>query len=179
MNDLKITPATEADIPVVLEMIQGLAEYEMLAHLVVATEEKLRQTLFGPRPSAEVLLAWTNTRCAGIALFFSSYSTFLAQPGIYLEDLYVKPELRGQGIGTALLACLAGLALERGCGRLEWEVLDWNSPSIAFYKSLGAQEMNEWTRYRMTGDSLTTLAGRGSVGRECDGQDASISPPLR
>ena len=97
MNDLKITPATEADIPVVLEMIQGLAEYEMLAHLVVATEEKLRQTLFGPRPSAEVLLAWTNTRCAGIALFFSSYSTFLAQPGIYLEDLYVKPELRGQG----------------------------------------------------------------------------------
>ncbi len=160
LTPVRIFPATEADVPVILEMIRGLAEYEKLEHLVVATEDKLRATLFGERPAAEVLLAWTETECAGIALFFSSYSTFLAQPGIFLEDLYVKPHLRGAGTGTALLARLAQLAVDRGCGRLEWDVLDWNAPSIGFYKALGATAMDEWTRYRMTGEALTQLAAR-------------------
>lgn len=160
MTALRITPATESDIPAILEMINGLADYEKLSHMVVATEQKLHDTLFGTHPAAEVLLAWVGPDCAGIALFFASYSTFLAQPGIYLEDLFVKPEFRGRGAGTALLAKLAALGLERGCGRLEWEVLDWNAPSIAFYKSLGAREMDEWTRYRLTGEPLKALAAR-------------------
>lgn len=166
IHPVRIVPATEADVPLILEMIRGLAQYEKLEHMVVATEQKLRATLFGARPAdsnhrfAEVLLAYTESECAGIALFFSSYSTFLAQPGIFLEDIYVKPHLRGAGTGTALLTHLAQLAVERGCGRLEWDVLDWNTPSIGFYKALGATAMDEWTRYRLTGDALHKLATR-------------------
>ena len=122
-----------------------------------ATEDQLRQTLFGPRPAAEVLLAFRDNECAGFALFFPNYSTFLAKPGIYLEDLFVKPHARGKGLGLALLTELARLAVERGCGRVEWSVLDWNEPSIGFYKKLGAVPMDEWTIFRLTGDALLKL----------------------
>ncbi|MGD1073651.1 MAG: GNAT family N-acetyltransferase [Bryobacteraceae bacterium] len=159
MANLQIVPATEADTPVILELIRGLAEYEKLSHVVVATEERLRETLFGARPAAEVLLAMWDSECVGFVLFFPNYSTFLAQPGIYLEDLYVRPHLRGKGIGFALLQELARLAVERKCGRVEWAVLDWNAPSIAFYKRLGAVPMDEWTTFRLSGEALEKLAG--------------------
>jgi GNAT superfamily N-acetyltransferase len=157
MSVTRIVPATEQDVPVILEMIRGLAEYEKLSHLVVATEDLLRNTLFGPRPGAEVLLGYLDGECAGFALFFPNYSTFLAKPGIYLEDLFVKPDLRGKGVGLALLKRLARLAVERGCGRVEWSVLNWNEPSIQFYTSLGAKPMDEWTGYRLTGEALQKL----------------------
>ena len=160
MAEIRIAPATGADVLVILEMIRGLAEYEKLTHLVTATEDRLRQTLFGPRPAAEVLLAYRDEECCGFALFFQNYSTFLAKPGIYLEDLFVKPEARGKGLGLALLRELARLAVERGCGRVEWSVLDWNEPSIRFYKKLGAVPLDEWTVFRLTGDALETLGSR-------------------
>lgn len=158
LSTIRIGPATEADVPVILELIQALAEYEKLSDMVVATEERLRDDLFGPHPAAEVLLAYDGSECAGFAIFFPVYSTFLAQTGIYLEDLFVKPHLRGRGIGFALLSHVARLALERGCGRVEWGVLDWNQPSIEFYKKLGAVPMDEWTKYRLTGQALARLA---------------------
>jgi GNAT superfamily N-acetyltransferase len=150
--------AAEPDVPVILAMIRGLAEYEKLAHLVTATEERLRETLFGIKPAAEVMLAYYDRECAGFALFFTNYSTFLARPGIFLEDLYVKPLLRGRGIGLELFRRLAKIAAGRGCGRVEWEVLDWNEPSIQFYKKLGAVPMDEWTKYRLTGEAIEKLA---------------------
>jgi GNAT superfamily N-acetyltransferase len=156
-NDIQIVEASAADVPTILDLIRGLADYEKLSHQVIATEEKLRETLFGARQGADVLLAYVDRECTGFALFFPNYSTFLAQPGIYLEDLYVKPDWRGKGIGSALLARVAQIARERGCGRLEWEVLDWNEPSIGFYKSLGAEPLNDWTRYRVTGEALEKL----------------------
>lgn len=155
---MRIVEATAADVPVVLELIRGLADYEKLSDQVTATEDLLRETLFGARPGADVLLAYVDQVCAGFALFFPNYSTFLAKPGIFLEDLYVKPEWRGKGIGKALLSRVASTAQARGCGRLEWEVLDWNEPAIGFYKSLGAVPMDEWTKYRVTGEALTILA---------------------
>ena len=158
MPVVHIVPAVEADIPEILGMIRALAEYEKLAHLVKATEEQLRETLFGQRPAAEVVMACLGSEPVGFALFFPNYSTFLAQPGIYLEDLYVKPHARGRGIGFALLTHLAKLAVERECGRIEWGVLDWNTPSIEFYKKLGAVPMDEWTKYRLAGDALRQLA---------------------
>lgn len=154
-----IREATESDIPLILQFIRDLAEYEKLAHLVVASEKTLRDTLFGNTPFAEVLIAEEEGTAAGFALFFHNYSTFLAQPGIYLEDLFVKPEYRGRGYGKALLARLAQIACERNCGRVEWAVLDWNEPSIAFYKSLGARVMDEWHTFRLTGEALEKLAG--------------------
>jgi GNAT superfamily N-acetyltransferase len=162
MSMIRIEPATESDVPAILEMIRGLAEYEKLTHLFTATEIRLRETLFGVKPSAEVLLAYYEQECAGIALFFPNYSSFLAQPGIYLEDLFVKPHLRGKGVGVALLARVAAIATQRDYGRLEWGVLDWNQPSIEFYKKLGAVPMDEWTKYRLTGEALDKLA---SIGR--------------
>jgi GNAT superfamily N-acetyltransferase len=128
---------------------------------LAATEERLRKTLFGAKPAAEVLLADREGACAGFAVFFATYSTFLARPGIYLEDLYVKPHVRGKGVGSALLQRLAAIAVERGCGRVEWGVLDWNEPSIQFYKNLGAEALSEWTKYRLTGKALERLASRG------------------
>jgi GNAT superfamily N-acetyltransferase len=163
MAEMRIVAATEADIHSILGMIRELAEYERLSHMVTATEELLRETLFGERPAAEVLLAWDGTECAGFALFFPNYSTFLAKPGIYLEDLFVKPHERGKGIGAALLREIARLASERGCGRVEWSVLDWNEPSIGFYKKLGATPMNEWTTFRLTGEALERLATRSDI----------------
>ena len=151
--------AIETDVPAILDLIQGLAVYEKMRDDCVATEEKLRATLFGAAPKAEVILAETSDGdVAGFALFCSNYSTFLAQPGIWLEDLFVKPDFRGLGIGKHLLAHLARLAVERNCGRVEWAVLDWNAPSIGFYESLGARGMTEWTTYRLAGDAMTALA---------------------
>ena len=153
-----IRAATPADVPVIAELIRALADYERLTHEVVLDEAALREHLFGTRPYAEVVLAEHEGAVVGFALFFHNYSTFLGKPGIFLEDLFVRPEHRGAGHGKALLAHLASLAVARGCGRLEWSVLDWNEPSIAFYKSLGAAAMDEWTVYRLTGDGLSALA---------------------
>jgi GNAT superfamily N-acetyltransferase len=155
---IRIESATEKDIPLILTLIKGLAEYERLSQECVATEKLLRETLFGKTKYAEVVIAYYDTEPAGFALFFHNYSTFLARPGIYLEDLYVFPELRGKGIGKALLVHLAKIAKKRNCGRLEWAVLDWNEPSIAFYKGLGAIPLNDWTVFRVTGKALDALA---------------------
>ncbi len=160
MPTLTIVPATESDIPVILELVRALAEYEKLAECVTATEERLRATLFCAKPAAEVLLAHWDSECAGFAVFFETYSTFLGQAGLYLEDLYVRPHLRGKGIGFALLKRLAELAGERDYGRLEWSVLNWNQPAIDFYERLGAVAMDEWTRYRLEGEPLTRLKMR-------------------
>ena len=154
---LQIRNASEADVPLILGFIRKLGEYERLTQEVVATEEQLRATLFGARPVAEVLIAEWEGAPAGFALFFHNYSTFLAQPGIYLEDLFVDIEHRGRGLGKALLTRLAQLAVERGCGRLEWSVLDWNEPAIGFYKKLGAKPMDEWTIFRVTGGALKSM----------------------
>jgi len=161
MTALRIVPASESDIPLILSFIHKIAEYEKLSHQVTATEETLRASLFGPRPAAEVLLAYWEEKPAGYAVFFHNFSTFLGRAGIYLEDLFVEPELRGKGIGKALLSAIAKEAQKRDCGRLEWAVLDWNKPSIDFYLSLGAKPMDEWTIFRMTEDSIAKLA-RGS-----------------
>ena len=158
MPELEIRPATEEDVPLLLRFIKELAEYENLSHEVSATAEVLKESLFGGRRVAEALLAYSGGEPAGFALFFHNFSTFLGRPGIYLEDLYVRPEFRGSGIGRALLARLAKLAKERGCGRLEWWVLDWNEPSIGFYKSLGAVAMDDWTVYRVAGEALERLS---------------------
>jgi GNAT superfamily N-acetyltransferase len=149
--------ATPDDLPTIAQLIRDLAEYEKLAHEVVFDEAKLRDHLFGLRPYAEVLIAEEEGKQAGFALFFHNFSSFLGQPGIYLEDLFVKPEYRGKGYGKELLGALAQLAVERGCGRLEWAVLDWNTPAIGFYESLGAKPNSEWTVYRLTGESLKQL----------------------
>jgi GNAT superfamily N-acetyltransferase len=159
---LRLRPAIEDDVPLILSFIQELAEYERLRHEAVATEAQLHETLFGPRPYAEVVIAEWEGDPVGFALFFHNYSTFLGKPGLYLEDLYVRPEARGRGIGRHLLVHLALIASERGCGRMEWWVLDWNEPAIGFYRSLGARAMEEWTVYRVTGEALEELAeGRG------------------
>ena len=158
-EEFRIEPATERDVPLILRLIKELAEYERMSNDVVATEDGLRATLFGPNPSAEVLVAYAAGEPAGFALFFHNYSTFLGKPGLYLEDLFVVPKYRGRGYGKALLARLATIAVERNCGRFEWSVLDWNEPAIGFYKKLGAKPMDEWTIFRVSGDALTKLAG--------------------
>jgi GNAT superfamily N-acetyltransferase len=158
---LRIEPASEADVPLILGFIRELAEYERMLDKVVATEALLHEQLFGARPGAEVLIARLEAEPVGFALFFHNFSTFLAKPGIYLEDLFVRPEHRGHGHGKALLGELARVAVTRGCGRLEWAVLDWNEASIAFYRSLGAVAMDEWTVYRVAGDALAKLSSGG------------------
>lgn len=157
---MNIRAATVEDVPLILRFIRALAEYERLADQVVATEDGLRETLFGARPYAEVVIAEEGGEPAGFALFFHNYSTFLGRPGIYLEDLYVLPEMRSRGVGGALLAHLARLAVDRGCGRLEWWVLDWNRDAIRFYRALGAEPMDDWTVFRVTGEALDRLAAR-------------------
>lgn len=156
--DLVIRFAQGADVPAILGFIKDLAEYEKLSGEVVATEDALRHTLFGARPAAEVLIAEVGGAPVGFALFFQSYSTFLAKPGLYLEDLFVRPAARGHGVGSALLASLARLSLERGYGRFEWSVLDWNEPAIRLYRAIGAAAMDQWTIQRMTGAPLAALA---------------------
>jgi GNAT superfamily N-acetyltransferase len=153
-----IRPATPEDVPAIAMLIRALAEYEKLTHEVVLNEADLREHLFGPRPYAEVWLAEHDTRVVGFMLFFMNYSTFLAKPGIYLEDVFVLPEFRGFSHGKAMLKQLGQIAQERKCGRIEWAVLDWNAPAIGFYTSLGAKPMDEWTTMRLTGEAIGKLA---------------------
>jgi GNAT superfamily N-acetyltransferase len=157
---LRITPAQESDAALILSFIRKLADYEKLSHEVIATEDQIREHVFGPNPVAEVLLAYWGGEPVGFALYFRNFSTFLGQAGIYLEDLFVEPVHRGKGIGKALLVRLAKIAVERGYGRLQWAVLDWNTPSIEFYRSLGAVPLDDWTVYRVTGEALEQLASK-------------------
>jgi GNAT superfamily N-acetyltransferase len=158
-TDVTLRSATETDVPAILALIQALADYENLRDACVATEESLRATLFCDQPWAKVTIAeLPDERIAGFALYCSNYSTFLARPGIWLEDLFVYPEFRGRGIGRKLLAQLARHAVEQNFGRLDWNVLDWNTPSIAFYESLGALRLTEWNTFRLTGGAMTALA---------------------
>jgi GNAT superfamily N-acetyltransferase len=155
-------PATRADLPLIAQFIRDLAQYEKLAHEVRFDEAGLGERLFGARPYAEVLIGEIDGAPQGFALFFHNFSTFEGKPGVYLEDLFVRPDARGSGLGKALLAALAAIAVERGCARLEWWVLDWNEPAIQFYTSLSAKPMDEWTTFRVDGDALTRLAGTKS-----------------
>ena len=157
---IAIRPARVEDVPTIAALIRGLAVYEKLEHEVKMTEEKVRDSMFGLRPYAEAILAEEDGQAVGFALFFHNYSTFLAQPGLYLEDLFVLESHRGKGVGKALLAQLARIAVDRQCGRLEWAVLDWNVDAIGFYEKLGAKPNSEWTVYRLAGESLTRLAGQ-------------------
>ena len=159
MPNFRIEPATSDDVPLILQMIKGLAEYEKLSDQVVATEDSLRDTLFGAHPAAEVVIGYAGDQPVGFALFLHNYSTFLAQRGLYLEDLFVVPEWRGKGLGRQLLAHLARIAVERNCGRMEWSVIDWNEPALRVYRGIGATPLDDWTICRLTGDALTKLAG--------------------
>jgi GNAT superfamily N-acetyltransferase len=156
--ELALRPAAMEDIPIVLQLIRDLATYERAPQDVTATEEQLRRVLFGPKPSAEVVLAFEGEEPVGFAVFFHNFSTWLGRPGLYLEDLFVKPDKRGRGYGRALLQHLAKIARDRGCGRMEWAVLDWNDPAIQFYRKLGAKPMDEWTVFRLTTDGIEKLA---------------------
>ena len=158
MEKFTIRTATVADVPIILELIRALADYERAPNDVVATEEILLETLFGKKPAAEVLLLFENDAAVGFAVFFHNFSTWLGRPGLYLEDLFVRPEHRGKGYGRALLVELAKIARERNCGRMEWAVLDWNEPAIQFYRKLGAKPMEEWTVFRLTRDGIANLA---------------------
>lgn len=157
-KSFEIRSATPDDVTIILQLIRDLAEYERAPKEVSATEKQLTDVLFGERRAAEVLLAFEGEKPVGFAVFFHNFSTWLGKPGLYLEDLFVKPDLRGKGYGRALLVHLAKIAHERGCGRMEWAVLDWNEPAIEFYKKLGAAPMNEWTVFRLTGDGIAKLA---------------------
>jgi GNAT superfamily N-acetyltransferase len=159
-STIQIRNADEADVPLILDFIRQLAVYERLSDSCVASEENLRATLFSERPDAEVIFAILDGIEVGFALFFHNYSTFLARRGLFLEDLFVNPDARGKGVGFALLSALAQIAIERDCGRLEWNVLDWNDLAIDFYKRIGAIPMDEWTTFRLTGDALQTLASK-------------------
>lgn len=159
LKDFTLRPATESDTALILAFIRELADYEKLLHEVVATEESLRESLFGEHNVAEVVIGEWQGQPVSFALFFHNFSTFLGRPGLYLEDLYVKPEMRGKGIGKLMIAYLAKLAKDRNCGRLEWWVLDWNEPAIRFYRSIGAAPMDEWTVQRVAGEALDKLAG--------------------
>lgn len=157
-ESIRIAPGRVEDVPVILSLIKALADYEKLSHQVVATEGDLARSLFGAKPVAEVVIAWERDDAVGFALFFHNFSTFLGRPGLYLEDLFVSPGWRGRGVGRRLLSHLAALARERGCGRFEWAVLDWNEPAIAFYRRMGAELLDDWRICRVTGDALATLA---------------------
>ncbi|MBV9610905.1 MAG: GNAT family N-acetyltransferase [Acidobacteriaceae bacterium] len=162
MPGLRISPAEERDVPLILEFIRKLAVYEKLEHEVVTDEATLRASLFGANPTAEVLLAYVDDQPAAFAVHFRNFSTFLGRSGIYLEDLFVEPAMRGRGIGTALLAYLAKLAVERGCGRLNWAVLEWNENAIGFYRRLGAVLLEQWRICRLSGEALRQLAERAT-----------------
>ena len=165
-HDFEIRPARVADVPIILQLIRDLATYERAPDEVTATEERLVDVLFGKKPAAEVLLAFEKDMPVGFAIFFHNFSTWLGRPGLYLEDLFVKPDKRGKGYGRALLVDLAKIARDRGCGRMEWAVLDWNEPAIKFYRTLGAKPMDEWTVFRLTRDGIVELAKSESIARE-------------
>jgi GNAT superfamily N-acetyltransferase len=173
-NQFEIRPAHVKDVPIILELIRDLATYERAPDEVSATEEQLVDVLFGDRSAAEVLLAFEGKSPVGFAVYFYNFSTWLGRPGLYLEDLFVKPDKRGKGYGRALLIELAKIARERGCGRMEWAVLDWNEPAIKFYRALGAKPMNEWTVFRLTRDGIASLADSRRVD-----QESPPSPGLR
>lgn len=158
--DFQIRMASVEDVPIILQLIRGLATYERAPNEVTATQEQLVDVLFGERPAAEVLLAFEGKLPVAFAVYFYNFSTWLGRPGLYLEDLFVKPEKRGKGYGRALLVELAKIARDRGCGRMEWAVLNWNEPAIKFYRTLGAEPMNEWTVFRLTRDEIAKLAGK-------------------
>ena len=160
MTTFRLVPAVESDVPVILELIKALAEYEKMADHVVATEADLRAAVFGPRPAAEVIVGYAGDQPAGFAMYFQTFSTFTGKPGLYLEDIFVKPEWRRHGLGTLLLARLARIAVDRGYGRMEWSVLEWNEMALRVYRGVGARAMNEWTVYRLNGDALRQLAAR-------------------
>ena len=162
-NLIAIRPATPDDVPLIRQLIVELAEYERMRDAAVATDAQLREQLFGAQPAAEVLIGEVDGQPAGFALFFHNFSTFLGRRGLYLEDLFVRPQFRGAGLGKHLMASLARLAVQRGCGRFEWSVLDWNTPSIGFYRSIGAVGMDEWTVQRLQGDALHALAARDEL----------------
>jgi GNAT superfamily N-acetyltransferase len=162
-HSLSVRPAAAADVDLVLGFIRELAEYERLSHEVTATREQIHTALFGPRPYAEAVLGCIDGEPCGFALFFHNFSTFLGKPGLYLEDLYVRPSARGRGLGSYLLAWLAALALERDCGRFEWAVLDWNEPALKVYRSLGARAADDWTIQRVTGEALRQLAAKARL----------------
>jgi GNAT superfamily N-acetyltransferase len=155
---INIRPAVQQDVPLLLELVKELAAYEKLSHAVVANESLLAEHLFGPRPAAEALVASLDGVAVGFALFFTNFSTFVGRPGIYLEDLFVRPVARGAGVGRALLQEVARIAVRRNCGRLEWAVLDWNEPAIGFYRKLGAVALDDWTLFRVTADALARLS---------------------
>ena len=161
-RNFTIRSATAEDVPLVLQLIRDLATYERAPNEVTATEEQLRKVLFGSKPAAEVRLAFADGNAVGFALFFHNFSTWLGRPGLYLEDLFIRPEDRGKGYGRALLVDLAQIARDRGCGRMEWAVLDWNEPAIQFYRKLGAKPMDEWTVFRLTRDGIERLAASKS-----------------
>jgi GNAT superfamily N-acetyltransferase len=161
-NNFAIRPATAVDVPIILELIRALATYERAPKEVTATEAQLTDVLFGEKPAAEVLLAFEGDVPAGFAVFFFNFSTWLGRPGLYLEDLFVRPEKRGHGYGRALLAHLAKIARDRGCGRMEWAVLDWNEPAIEFYRKLGARPLDDWRIFRLTRESIAELADESS-----------------
>jgi GNAT superfamily N-acetyltransferase len=165
-NQFEIRPAHVEDVPVILQLIRDLATYERAPDEVTATEEQLVDVLFGERPAAEVLLSFERQSPVGFAVYFYNFSTWLGRPGLYLEDLFVKPDKRGKGYGRALLIELAKIARDRGCGRMEWAVLDWNEPAIKFYRALGAKPMQEWTVFRLTRDGIARLADSGRVDQE-------------
>jgi GNAT superfamily N-acetyltransferase len=160
--NIVIRPAKREDVPAILELIRALATYERAPNEVTATEEELVEVLFGKKPAAELLLVLEKDAAAGFAVFFYNFSTWLGRPGLYLEDLFVRPEHRGKGYGRSLLVELAKIARERGCGRMEWAVLDWNDPAIQFYRKLGAKPMDEWTVFRLTRDGIERLAAADS-----------------
>jgi GNAT superfamily N-acetyltransferase len=165
-GDFEIRPARIEDVPIILELIRDLATYERAPNEVTATEEQLVEVLFGEKPVAEVLLAFEGKSPVGFAVFFYNFSTWLGRPGLYLEDLFVKPEKRGKGYGRALLVDLAKIARDRGCGRMEWAVLNWNDPAIKFYRKLGAKPLDEWTVFRLTRDGIADLAKSESIAKE-------------
>jgi GNAT superfamily N-acetyltransferase len=165
-SNFEIRPARAEDVPLILELIRELATYERAPDEVAATEEQLVDVLFGERPAAEVLLAFEGKSPIGFAVFFQNFSTWLGRPGLYLEDLFVKPEKRGKGYGRELLVALAKIARDRACGRMEWAVLDWNEPAIKFYRALGAKPMDEWTVFRLTRDGIAELAKSDSIAKE-------------
>lgn len=160
---ISIRPATIDDVPLIRQFIAELADYEKLAHAAVATDDDLRAQLFGAQPAAEVLIGDVDGQPAGFALFFHNFSTFLGRRGLYLEDLFVRPQYRGSGLGKHMMAVLARTAVQRGCGRFEWSVLDWNAPAIGFYRRIGAVGMDEWTVQRLEGESLRALAARDEL----------------